>query len=117
MKDSEHLSDGTKLIEFQEVVESSEQIIAYGVNCVNPEWVTKILEQLSLNAKKPLVVYPNSGEEYNPITKEWTHSKDTERLFLIEAKKWHELGAKFIGGCCCTTCKEIELLRSTFFNI
>lgn len=116
MRDAEHLSDGTKLSEFQKIAESSNQIFAYGVNCVDPDWVSPILEQLNLNASKPLVVYPNSGEEYDPVTKEWTHEKDTEHLFSIEAKKWHDLGAKFIGGCCCTTCREIKVLKETFLN-
>ena len=114
LKDAHHLCDGTDLRVFQLLAESSEQIIAYGVNCVQPDLVLPALEYLKEIATKPLVAYPNSGAIYDPTTKVWTHSHAVDEVFSNEALKWHESGCKWIGGCCCTSAKEIKLLKETF---
>jgi homocysteine S-methyltransferase len=72
------------------------------------------LEYLKEIATKPLVAYPNSGAIYDPATKVWTHSHAVDEVFSNEALKWHGLGCKWIGGCCCTSSKEIGLLKETF---
>lgn len=117
MKNPHQLSDGTPLAEFQALAEASEAVLAYGVNCVQPEWVTPILEQLQVKGTKPFVVYPNSGAEYDAVTKTWTSHPATAHFFTREAKKWQQLGAKFIGGCCCTTEQEISCLHQTFADL
>ena len=117
LKDDHHLCDGTDLRVFQLLAESSEQIIAYGVNCVQPDLVLPALEYLKEIATKPLVAYPNSGATYDATTKVWTHSHAVDEVFSNEALKWHESGCKWIGGCCCTSAKEISLLKETFSAI
>ncbi|CZQ95671.1 homocysteine s-methyltransferase [Trichococcus palustris] len=117
LKDAYHLCDGTDLRVFQQLAESSGQIIAYGVNCVQPDLVLPALEYLKENATKSLVAYPNSGAIYDPATKAWTHSHAVDEVFSNEALKWHGLGCKWIGGCCCTSSKEISLLKETFAAI
>ena len=114
LKDAHHLCDGTDLRVFQQLAESSEEIIAYGVNCVQPDLVSPTLEYLKKNATKPLVAYPNSGAVYDATTKVWTHSHSVDEVFSNDALKWHGLGCKWIGGCCCTSAKEIKLLKETF---
>ena len=61
LKDAHHLCDGTDLRVFQQLAESSEQIIAYGVNCVQPDLVLPALEYLKKNATKPLVCLSKLG--------------------------------------------------------
>ena len=114
LKDAHHLCDGTDLHVFQQLAESSEQIIAYGVNCVQPDLVQPALEYLEEGATKPLVAYPNSGAVYDPTTKVWTHSHAVDDVFSRQALQWHASGCKWIGGCCCTSAKEISLLKETF---
>jgi len=114
LKDAHHLCDGTDLRVFQLLAESSEQIIAYGVNCVQPDLVLPALEYLEEIATKSLVAYPNSGAIYDPATKVWTHSHAVDEVFSKKALKWNESGCKWIGGCCCTSSKEISLLKETF---
>jgi len=114
LKDAHHLCDGTDLRAFQQLVESSDQIIAYGVNCVQPDLVQPALDYLEEAATKPLVAYPNSGAVYDPTTKVWTHSHAVDDVFTRQALQWHEAGCKWIGGCCCTSAKEISLLKETF---
>ena len=65
----------------------------------------------------PLVAYPNSGATYDATTKVWTHSHAVDEVFSNEALKWHGSGCKWIGGCCCTSAKEISLLKETFSAI
>ncbi len=54
LKDAHHLCDGTDLRVFQLLAESSEQIIAYGVNCVQPDLVLPALEYLKENCDKAI---------------------------------------------------------------
>lgn len=115
LKDAHHLSDGTPLSEIQPLLEASPHVLAYGINCVQPELVTPTLTHLgALDTHKPFVTYPNSGATYDPVTKTWSHAHQTETMFTTEAKQWHALGCQYIGGCCCTSTREICWLHDTF---
>ncbi|KAG8091638.1 hypothetical protein GUJ93_ZPchr0012g20943 [Zizania palustris] len=53
---------------------------------------------------KPILIYPNSGESYDPIRKEWVAcSGVSNEDFVSYVRKWHEAGASLIGGCCRTS--------------
>ncbi|MGX7328466.1 homocysteine S-methyltransferase [Enterococcus bulliens] len=118
LKDATHLSDGTPLAIIQKKLEASPYVLGYGINCVQPDLVSPTLMALAkLSEHKPFVTYPNSGAVYDPVTKTWTHAHQTEQMFTTEAKKWHELGCRFIGGCCCTSTREIKWLTQTFRSI
>jgi len=54
-----------------ELANSSHQIIAFGVNCVPPENVLKLLETAKKATEKPLLAYPNSGERWDSSSKSW----------------------------------------------
>ena len=117
LKDSAHISDGTSLRQVLEILETSKQVIAIGVNCVPPESTIEALQLLSGLTKKPLVVYPNSGEIYDASSKKWD-DKRKERFDLATlAPKWFSAGAKFIGGCCRTTPTEIRNVRRALESI
>lgn len=62
---------------------------------------------LRAHSQKPIIVYPNSGESYNPETKTW-HGEGSCPSFLEEAEGWYEAGARIIGGCCRTSPQQIE---------
>ena len=112
LKDSNHISDGTSLLEVQKLLEENNQVVAYGINCIAPKLIEPTLENLKENRTKDLVVYPNGGAVYNPETKEWDNDDSVCEVFHNNSKKWLIQGAKLIGGCCCTTEKEIEFLVS-----
>ena len=42
-----------------------------GVNCTAPQWVEPLLLSVQPVAKKPLLVYPNRGEEWDPLAMCW----------------------------------------------
>lgn len=107
LKDQQHISDGTPLTEVIEYLNSIEQIVSVGINCIALEKVTPALEVLSKLTSKPLIVYPNSGEEYDPTTKQWHKNHHHNCTFANLLDTWIKLGAKLIGGCCQTTPEDI----------
>ena len=71
LRDAGHISDGTPLSEVVSWLNQQPQVVAIGINCVALESVTPALQQLQKLTDKPLVVYPNSGEQYDADSKTW----------------------------------------------
>ncbi|MDM5359143.1 homocysteine S-methyltransferase [Peribacillus sp. ACCC06369] len=107
LKDEKAISDGTLLEECTRLFEENEQIAAIGINCAPVSVVTEAINVLSANTKKPIIVYPNSGETYNPDTKTW-HGQESCNKFDLKSEEWHHAGARLIGGCCRTAPHHIE---------
>lgn len=107
LKNEKAISDGTKLADCAKLFEGSEQIAAIGINCAPVAVVTGAIQELSRNTKKPILVYPNSGEIYSPETKTWS-GQQLCNSFDIKSKEWYNAGARLIGGCCRTTPHHIE---------
>ena len=71
MQDDQSIAHGES---FQKVAtkcwdSNPEQLVAVGVNCLGPSMVTKLISGINKRRgdnKIPLIVYPNSGEKYNP---------------------------------------------------
>jgi homocysteine S-methyltransferase len=85
------------------------QIVAVGVNCTAPQYVTPLLRRMQARTGKPLVVYPNSGEVFEPSSKHWSG----ESVMRLEegARHWQSAGARLIGGCCRTTPSDIRSVK------
>lgn len=89
------------------------QILAIGVNCIAPQCVTPLLQDINKGKSNdliPLVVYPNSGEKYI-VSEGW--KKEGEARSLHEfIDEWLELGVRYIGGCCRTYATDVKRIRS-----
>ena len=109
LRDSEHLSDGTPLSEVVALLDGCPQAVALGINCIALDQVTAALEALSSLTAKPLVVYPNSGEQYDATSKTW-HSDASACTLTDNLQEWQKAGAKLIGGCCRTTPADIAAI-------
>lgn len=107
LRDSEHLSDGTPLRTVLARVNACSQVVAVGINCIALESVTPALTHLSVLTDLPLVVYPNSGEQYDAVTKTWSHDHDAACSLTAYLPEWQAAGARLIGGCCRTTPADI----------
>lgn len=107
LKDANHLSDGTPLKEVIDYLNNVDQVVSVGINCIALEEVTAALTVLQTLTRKPLIVYPNSGEQYDPTTKQWHKNHQHNCTFKNQLPTWLKLGAKLIGGCCQTTPKDI----------
>ncbi|EMJ5883877.1 MULTISPECIES: homocysteine S-methyltransferase [Enterobacter] len=112
LRDSEHLSDGTPLREVVAALKDNTQVVALGINCIALENTTAALKHLHSLTALPLVVYPNSGEHYDAVTKTWHHHGEACETLAGYLPQWLEAGARLIGGCCRTTPKDIAELTS-----
>lgn len=112
LRDSEHLSDGTPLREVVAALADNPQIVALGINCIALENTTAALAHLHTLTALPLVVYPNSGEHYDAVSKTWHHHGEACETLAGYLPQWIAAGAKLIGGCCRTTPKDIAELKA-----
>ena len=76
LKDHDHISDGTPLATVINWLNSIEHVMMIGVNCIALDSVTAALKTLSQYTNKHLIVYPNSGEHYDPDNKTWCIAPD-----------------------------------------
>lgn len=109
LRDAIHISEGTSLKECAEVLNACSQVAAIGVNCVTTEFVSGAVQALHACTQKPIIIYPNSGEHYNPETKTWYG--DNHIHMDTAAADWAEKGAKIIGGCCRTGPEDIRSIH------
>jgi homocysteine S-methyltransferase len=109
LRDAGHISDGTPLSDVVSWLNQQPQVVALGINCVALESVTPALQQLQKLTDKPLVVYPNSGEQYDAGSKTW-HSAPSGCTLHDKLAEWQQAGAKLIGGCCRTSPNDIAAI-------
>lgn len=103
------ISDGTLISECARVLNDCEQVAAIGLNCTAPQYVESLIREIKKNTDKPIVVYPNSGEEYDAHSKTW-HGDSSSEAYSNLAKTWFAAGAQLIGGCCRTSPKDIRAI-------
>ncbi|GAU76555.1 homocysteine S-methyltransferase [Fusibacter sp. 3D3] len=105
-KDGAHINSGEKIEDCARWLNDKSQVAAIGVNCTALEYMTSLIEAIRKGSDKPIVVYPNSGEQYDATQKVW-HGCSTSEHYAVDAMQWYEKGAQIIGGCCRTTPKHI----------
>jgi homocysteine S-methyltransferase len=85
-----------------------EEIIAVGVNCINPADAYALVCIASESSGKPVVVYPNSGERWDATTRNWV---GPVRFHAEDVESWISGGARLVGGCCRVGPSEIRAVR------
>ena len=111
VKDSVYTSHGDNFIECIRHLQGRKNLIAAGVNCSPPQFISPILDTLDNVLKKNFTVYPNSGEHYYTDCSCWEDdptASDYRRL----AEEWYSKGALLIGGCCRTGPSDIAKIKS-----
>ncbi|MEU6976765.1 homocysteine S-methyltransferase [Streptomyces sp. NPDC046371] len=74
-----------------------DQVVAVGVNCCDPRDAGPAVALAAEVTGKPVVVYPNSGEEWDAGARDWRGGA----TFAPDATaRWRADGARLIGGCC-----------------
>jgi len=114
-RDNAHLASGESFADCVAVGAASEQIVAVGLNCTAPRHVEDLLRIARTVTAKPLVCYPNSGEEWDAVRKCWFSEPDATD-FATLARRWYAAGARLIGGCCRTTPSDIRTMRPALLN-
>ncbi len=74
-----------------------EEIIAVGINCTAPAEVPALVRRAGAASGKPVVVYPNSGEQWDADGRRWVGPAGFDPL---EVRDWVSAGAGLVGGCC-----------------
>jgi homocysteine S-methyltransferase len=73
------------------------EIVAVGVNCCAPADVLAAVVTARDVTGKPVVVYPNSGEDWDGERRTWVGKS---RWSAELAPQWVAAGARIVGGCC-----------------
>jgi len=110
VKDAMSTSHGDNFKKCLQLLHGRKNIIAAGINCSSPEFISPALDSLDSELKKNFAAYPNSGEHYHTDCSCWEDdptSSDYGRL----AREWYSKGAVLIGGCCRTGPSDIEKIK------
>jgi homocysteine S-methyltransferase len=85
-----------------------EEIVAVGVNCIDPTDAYALVRIASESSGKPVVVYPNSGERWDASTRAWIGPATFQTR---DVASWISGGARLVGGCCRVGPTEIRAVR------
>lgn len=115
--DNVALADGTPLQQIAQLDWPS-TVEVFGANCFPPQYAASVIQDLQA-FKKPLIIYPNSGEVYNGTTKEWAPAPLSlqTQLTVDVVKQWYNNGVRVFGGCCRTDPEYIEHLAQALDSL
>lgn len=109
-RDGSRLSDGTLFAEAMRVAAACPNVVAAGFNCTHPRFALDLLQCMGPLRDGPcVVVYPNSGDGWDPGRRRWVLSRGVADLASL-APAWRDAGARLIGGCCRTTPDTIRAM-------
>ena len=111
-QDERRLCHGESFVDAVQIANKSANVVAVGVNCTAPRFVEGLLNAAAGVARKPLLVYPNSGETWDAAHRRWVVTT-AEPDWYEYVKRWHRAGARLIGGCCRTTPETIRMIAQT----
>jgi homocysteine S-methyltransferase len=107
-RDATHVSHGESLRSCGEFLEKQPQIIGIGVNCTHPDLIASLVGELAAVTRKPIIVYPNAGEQWDGERRCWVGDRQSQGFDSL-ARQWRSAGAQWIGGCCRTGPEHIRL--------
>ncbi len=112
-KNESQICNREEISECVKTLESFDCVAAVGVNCTAPQFIGDLIERINAVTNKPIIVYGNLGNNYDPDSKTWcAHGHSEATSYLNYAQQWKNLGARIIGGCCGTTPNEIKQIFS-----
>jgi homocysteine S-methyltransferase len=110
-KNDTSINDGSPIKEAVALFENCRQVIALGVNCTAPRFISGLIGKINrVKQEQQIVVYPNSGEIYDRLHKIWIGKPDPLD-FARAAGEWLTKGARLLGGCCRTGPTHIKAIR------
>ncbi len=119
-RDGTHLNDGTPIRDALAACADVERIAAVGVNCTPPRFMPELISEIRAHTDLSVVVYPNSGETYDAVSKSWSGDSagaETGATWGDVAAEWVEAGASLVGGCCRVTASDISDVRSRVVSL
>lgn len=100
---------GQPLAEAFAVAAGGPEVVAVGVNCCAPADVLPAITAAREVTGKPVIVYPNSGEEWDARRRAWTGQSGYSPAL---PRQWMAAGATIIGGCCRVRPADIARISS-----
>jgi homocysteine S-methyltransferase len=110
-RDGVHVSHGESLRTCAELLDAQPQVVGIGVNCTAPELIDSLVGELARATSKPIIVYPNSGEQWDAAHHCW-HGDGQIQQFGKLAEGWKSAGAQWIGGCCRTGPEHVRAVAN-----
>jgi homocysteine S-methyltransferase len=84
------------------------EIVAVGVNCIDPADGYSLIRSARESSGKPVVAYPNSGERWDASVRAWT---GPVTFRSEDVQDWISTGARLVGGCCRVGPMAIRAIR------
>ena len=112
-KDGQHTNNGEPLKACAAFLDTVDQVSAVGINCTAPGHILSLIREIRSATDKPVIVYPNKGGIYDPLTKAWDPDPALPPFDEL-ARQWVQAGARLIGGCCQTSPEDIKTLAREF---
>jgi homocysteine S-methyltransferase len=103
--DGARLRSGAQVEEAFALADGARGVVAVGLNCTAPEYALELVDRAVATTAKPVVVYPNSGEEWDPVRRQWSGARHP--VDAASAGGWIAAGARIVGGCCRVTPAQI----------
>jgi len=92
-----HTRAGQPIAEAFAIARDVPEVVAIGVNCCAPSDVLPAIAIAGEITGKPVVVYPNSGEDWDARRRSWAGSSQPT---AGQPQQWVAAGARIVGGCC-----------------
>jgi len=115
--DAERTIAGDAVRECAAVLDGAAQVAAVGINCTPPHLIADLVRALRRGTSKPILVYPNSGEEWDAASRAWrgrgsdgASTGASAAGFGAWASEWRAAGATAVGGCCRTGPAEVSAI-------
>lgn len=115
-RDSSHTCHGEPVAECAAFLDGIPQVTAMGINCSAPQHIPGLIRAMAGATRKPIVVYPNSGEVYDAATNTWQGETYCD-AYGQQARDWVAAGARLVGGCCRTTPDHIRAVVSELRHV
>ncbi len=96
-----------------ELLDKQPQVIGIGVNCTAPELIGSLIGELAQVTSKPIIVYPNSGEQWDAVHRCWQGDGQIQEFGEL-ARRWRGAGAQWIGGCCRTGPEHVRAVAAVW---
>jgi homocysteine S-methyltransferase len=110
--DGDHTRAGQPLAEAFALARDTPEVVAVGVNCCAPSDVSAAIATARDVTGKPVIVYPNSGEEWDAQQRTWV---GTSKHSARQARQWVADGARIVGGCCRVRPADIDNIARAVF--
>jgi homocysteine S-methyltransferase len=108
-QDGTHNSHGESMQACAALLDKQPQVIGIGINCTRPELIGSLIAELAQATGKPIIVYPNSGEQWDALHRCWQGDGQLQQFGEL-ARGWRAAGARWIGGCCRTGPEHVRVV-------